>query len=566
MKKVLVIVSVMALATAVWATAPYPGHDYVLPYDYYVPMYDTSINPLLMRFNYLYEFRQIADFCAAWQLDDIDSADHGGMIEAESGELWNVIQTDNTQEAIWVWSRYGELTGDTARYRDNIEKAWFYCENFPAWLEENDYGEYYRAHNCAWGIAAEERYREVYADDGWTWYRDSCAEFMKVMPSDLGAGGKINRFVTGWCAGWLYHHGVKMGDEAAKDSACSFSEKLLVDMEGAEEFRLKDEAWAMSAGTIVWGICNSVFKEDPTRGAEWVAANGQYLDTFQTWISSGRSWDNSWNVGFCNGHGAMYDISGNETYARHHRWLTHKLLSYDTDNDGGIPASTHEADTIDMSWVSTYLCMMGLDRLIGEVPQKDAGVLELVGLYDCAQIEAGSQIDLRAVVSNFGLDALNGISVVIEGDASGAGTADLEFLEADTVLLVEDWSVPDSALLVVTINHPADEDEANNTLTVRLNKAGITEVVPVSIAGLDIRYLNGGDIGISYSLKNADRGKLAVYSADGRKVKGFDLETWEGTLVWDKRDKEGIQVSKGVYFIKLTGTGVAVSKKIAILH
>ncbi|MBD3285919.1 hypothetical protein GF359_05515 [candidate division WOR-3 bacterium] len=565
MKKILVLMTVITLAVPIWATAPHPGDDYVLPdYYYNVPMIDTSINPLLMRFNYLYEFRQIADFCAFWQLDDADSADHGGMIEAETGELKDIIQTDNTQEAIWVWSRYGELTGDTSRYRENIDKAWFYCENFPAWEEEGDPGQdYYRAHNCAWGIAAESRFRNVYGDNSKGWYRDSCVSYIETHPLSLSS--KLNRLVTGWCAGWLYYYTTEFRDGVALDSALAHSHRLLEKINEAPQFHLSDEYWAMSAGTMVWGISNSYFQENMSEGIDWVAENGHYLDTFQVWKPSGRSWDNSWNVGFCNGHGAMYDISGDEKYARHHKWLAHKLLSYDTDDDGGIPATTKDTDTTDMSWVSTYLCMMGLDRLIGEVPDFDAGVLELVDIYDGKQIEVGTVIDLKAVVSNFGLGDMSGVSVELEG--LGSGSADLGFLEADTVVLVEGWEVPDSAVLRVTINHADDENDTNDTLTVRLNKAaGIGEDRPESIAGLDVGYASGGDIRISYSLKGAHGYKLSVYSADGRLVRSFDVLSETGSIIWDGRCKDGSQVSAGVYFFNLKTSDGAITRKTTLLE
>jgi len=204
MKRAVFIVA--GLVSALYATAPMRPGGYPRP-PRPVPLAQDTIDPLDLRFNYLYEFAQIAQFCVDWQLDDPDSAEHGGMIEAESGDLWDVIQTDNTQEAIWVWCRYGELTGDTARFRENIEKAWFYCENFPAWKEEGNMGDdYYRDHNCAWGVAAEQRYRAVYGDDSYEWYRDSCADYMMHHPLNIltkttassPAGVRDGCIPTGW--------------------------------------------------------------------------------------------------------------------------------------------------------------------------------------------------------------------------------------------------------------------------------------------------------------------------------------------------------------------------------
>ena len=45
----------------------------------------------------------------------------GGIVEGE--DYTSVVESDNTQEAIWIWSRYAELTGDYATYEPNINKA-----------------------------------------------------------------------------------------------------------------------------------------------------------------------------------------------------------------------------------------------------------------------------------------------------------------------------------------------------------------------------------------------------------------------------------------------------------
>ena len=60
------------------------------------------------NYNYFFEMKQIASFLAGWQMEDPGSPDYGGMIEAEAGDLADVIQTDNTLEAIitcpWICS------------------------------------------------------------------------------------------------------------------------------------------------------------------------------------------------------------------------------------------------------------------------------------------------------------------------------------------------------------------------------------------------------------------------------------------------------------------------------
>lgn len=559
----MLILGVMIVAGVLHATVPIKEGDYPYSFDSRVFFPDT-LDPLRLRFNYLYEFAQISQFCADWQLNDPDSVDHGGMIEAESGPLRPVVQTDNTLEAIWVWCRYGELTGDTARFKDNITKAWVYCENFPAWREEGNPGDnYYRDHNAAWGVAAEQRFRTVYDDHSYTWYRDSCVEYLKAHP--LNVFSKINRFVNGWCAGWLYRYGVEANDLEAMDSACSLADTLLGWLENmTPQYGLTEEGWAMSAGTMVWGICNSAFQRDSLRGQAWIAENGRYLDTFQTWKNLDYySWDNSWNVGFANGHGAMYDVSHDETYARNHKWLAHRLLSYDTDADGGIMATTKDADTTDMTWVSLYLCMMGLDRLIGEVYARDVGPLEIIGIYDGDEIEPGTKVDIVAVVTNYGRALLSNVNVTLSGDASGSAASDIPFLGMDTITLVSDWTVPDSAVLVLTTSHSQDQNKANDTLLMRLNGAlpGVNEKPKATPdLYLQVSPVNNAMCRVSYNLANEVQGILNLYDILGARVHEESLIRNNGEVILNMTE-----LPRGVYFVQLETSSRWITKRIVLL-
>ena len=88
------------------------------------------------------------------------AADFGGIQEAE--DMTTVVETDNTQEAIWVWCRYAELTGDYTTYLTNINNAWTYCNANPAWLEGDTPTNYYTTYNVGWGMQAEMKYRQIY--------------------------------------------------------------------------------------------------------------------------------------------------------------------------------------------------------------------------------------------------------------------------------------------------------------------------------------------------------------------------------------------------------------------
>jgi hypothetical protein len=238
--------------------------------------------------------------------------------------------------------------------------------------------------------------------------------------------------------------------------------------------------------------------------------------------------------------------------------LTHKLLSYDTDNDGGIMASTQDADTTDMTWVSLYLCMMGLDRLIGEVYERDAGALEIIGLHDGIQIEPGTIMDIVAVVTNHGREPLSNVGVTLSSDASGSTTSDLEFQGADTITLVSDWLVPEEGTLTLAVSHPLDENPANDTLIVGVNKTVDVREEPIAspTLHLEVTTLTNGICHINYVFSESDAGRLALYDALGARIKRETLLANEGSLEWDISD-----LPAGIYFVRLdTGQESATSR------
>ncbi len=98
----------------------------------------------------------------------------------------------------------------------------------------------------------------------------------------------------------------------------------------------------MSTGTALWGVCNSVFRADPAAGAEpGSPPTASYLHVWQDYYSvPGYDWDSSWNVAFGNAHFAVSEITGNAAYWDNGKLVIDALLSYDTDDDGGIIAES----------------------------------------------------------------------------------------------------------------------------------------------------------------------------------------------------------------------------------
>jgi hypothetical protein len=440
------------------------------------------------NYNYIYELAEIASFLADWQLDDPDSADHGGMIEAEAGDLGDVIQTDNTLEAIITWCRYGMAFGDTLTYGENVRRAWEYCWRFPAWEEEGAAGaDYYRNHNCAWGVWAATAYEDAYGTNEHASYAETCATYMVEHPMPFPTSGNykwINQFVTGWMAGNLYAYAQVVGDQALADTAVGMGNRVRNWLEQDPATNLAEERWAMSSGTAVWGVCSSVFLDDPQAGAQWVATYGPMVDTFQPWrnLPSDYGWDNAWNVAYANAHNAMYLVADDPQYAANFQALTDTLLSYDTDNDGGIPATTKDPVTEDMTWVSSYLWLMGVYGVATHLPEIDAGVLQLAASAHNPPFHAGDSAAVVCTYSNFGWTPQQAVEAHLtltdpSGIASALGwTFDMDL--GGNALVEACWPLSQSGTyyLVADASCAGDGSPENDTLALWIDVLPVVEV------------------------------------------------------------------------------------------
>lgn len=373
----------------------------------YVRPYPSSGFP---QFSYPAEFYQIAEFLSLWQVSDPSSPDYGGMIEAEAGPLGDVIQTDNTQEAIVVWCKYAQISEDSLTFKPNIDAAWVYVMNYPAYNEEGSPGDdYYRNHNCAWGVWANMLYETVYGDQQYRWYADSCANYMaKHQMQVFTPNSNLNAFVMGWMAGNLYQYALYRNNAAWKDSALVIANKVLEWANTDPLTNLSDYTWAMSSGTAVWGLCRSLFQENPQLGISWIQQNSSYLPTYFDNTNGGTYiWDNAWNVALANAYAAMYQLINLPEYDEKQHWLTDYLLSLDTDDDGGIVANKWHPDTEDMSWVSAYLNMMGVANRFWTTVQQDGGIVSFLQPDSLQLLVPGDSIICQIKVANFGWEPLN---------------------------------------------------------------------------------------------------------------------------------------------------------------
>jgi len=423
------------------------------------------------HFPYIAEFLQIAQFMAQWQVTDTSSADFGGMIEAESGDLGDVIQTDNTQEAIVVWCQYAKLTGDTSTYRNNIADAWTYIMNFPAYDEEGDPGDhYYRDHNCAWALWGNYWYETIYSDTSYRWYSDSCATFMANHQLDVfDPTSSRNAFVMGWMAGNLYDYSKWRSNSTWTNAAVVMGNKVINWLNADPVNNFNDYTWAMSSGTCVHGVINSVFQEDSLAGITWIQNNAQYLPVYFDNINPGSYvWDSSWNVALANAYRAMYTHTQDNQYNTYHQMLTDTLLALDVDNDGGITANKNHPPNEDMTWVSAYLDVMGVDFRIDPSITIDAGVINIYEPNDTWTYIIGDTIGISATVANFGFQDLPNVTVTLYANSILATDTiiNLNFSEIKTIEIPHIYIIQNSGSLEIKAEVIAagDQNSINNII------------------------------------------------------------------------------------------------------
>jgi hypothetical protein len=304
-----------------------------------------------------------ADFIVTMQVSDTLLATYGGMREGE--HMLGVIQTDNTSESIWLWSRCYDRSGvDT--YHDNIDAAWEYCMNFPAYAEEGGDDRvtgYYRVYNCGWALRAEMEYRRVYGDTTYSAYADSCASYLCHNPMYLyvpvGMYKRLNGMIMGWAIGNLYDYGVDVGNATYMAKALDYADSVKTWAEiNPNKFHWKE--WAMGGGAVMWGLVNSHFKDDPTGVETWLETYVPYLDTE---VDSSQ-YQNAWRGWAALGHSSAIEIVASDIWCANFKHLADTLVLNDGDLDGGIPVTDPEPDDQDQSWVTNYLGFMCMDKLI----------------------------------------------------------------------------------------------------------------------------------------------------------------------------------------------------------
>ncbi len=333
--------------------------------------------------DYLFDFERAAWFIASLQVSDTLSANYGGIREGE--HLPDIIQTDNTSESIWIFTRYYDVSGNDS-ILTHLDASWDYVLSHPAYNEEGGdetYGGYYRYYNCGWALRAGLLFEEVLGDTSHRPYVDSCANYLSTHTlSRLGQVpflDNVNPPVLAWGAGNLRRYGEARGDSLWLKRGWRRGQRAKGWVEGDPSI-LGTEEWAMSGGAVMWGLLESYFREFPAEESLWVATYSSFMDT----LSDPGTWENAWQGWYAFGEKRLEESTGDPIWGNRHLALTDYLVGFDdTDQDGGIMANPAENDTMDQGWVTAYLGVMCLDLVmdvatgvqeVRDAPRPHAGI------------------------------------------------------------------------------------------------------------------------------------------------------------------------------------------------
>ncbi|MFZ0033356.1 MAG: hypothetical protein WAK60_00015, partial [Sedimentisphaerales bacterium] len=311
---------------------------------------------------------------AAWLTGQQQAS--GGIQEGE--DYTTAVETDNTQEAIWIWSRYAELTGDYTTYQTRINNAWTYCLANPAWLEGGSLGNplpYYSTYNIGWGLLAEMKYRQVYQGRAGyvdhSSYATSCANaLVSYTPSTTALPDAL---CTGIACGALYQYGLNVGSAAYRARAVVLGGNVRTWLGTTSNFSA--ESWAVSGGIAVWGVMNSYYKDpnNASGAAAWAETANTYMPA-----NAMNNVTNNYEYGmdgwYAWGHYALSQIRGADSFTKYNN-VINKILDSDNDHDGGIRQGLTYIDTSDYAW-ATDIPQFGINYgLIGTTTYTISGTI-----------------------------------------------------------------------------------------------------------------------------------------------------------------------------------------------
>lgn len=410
--------------------------------------------------------------------------DFGGMREGETGSLYTIIQTDNTQEAIVVWSNAKRIAQNDTLFTTEISRAWIYNRQWPAWLEEGGNNSYYRSHNSGWGLAATMAYIIATGDSSVIGYGDSCANYIQNFP--VVWSSNTNRNAEGIATGALAQYARWRNSQQSQrwlDTALVRGQRLREWIESNPTAVLRQsESWALSGGCAFWGVLHSICVQNPTFGISWVNQYGQFMEA----RPGAGMWANAWATWYGHAHTAAFAFTNSMMFLDSAVTVTDYLLDQDVDVDGGIPATVGDPQNQDQSWVSSYLCWMLLDPLIPLTGyETDLGVTAIQQPRGLLGI--GDSIRCSFSIVNFGRQSMIP-SLYIRYGSSSNTLQTLSFADTDSLVsnqrrtFTRNLGIASAESLIIRIRIAnIDSNSSNDSMTL-LRTVSPAYSIPISIS------------------------------------------------------------------------------------
>jgi hypothetical protein len=339
---------------------------------------------------------------------DAAPCNYGGIIEVQSGPGNAIIQSDNTQEAVWIWSWQRQLAADTS-YGPQIADAFEFLSVFPGWLKwegTGDHGpDYYSIYNCAWGVRAVVELEKASGDTSHHGYGDMCAAHIDQYAKTIAQEGKLMDVATAaFAASGLWIWGQAQGDAALQQSAVDIGTVAKAWIDAAPS-RVSSQVWAVTGAAVFDGVLGSYMMGHPDELAPWVQ---QVAPLLGGWIDESTPADpNDW-TDWRNAHAAWNMIAqfdtgtvlGEDGSGMHNQIavdIFSKLVAQDTQGNGAIPGSQQrENDHEDETWITAYLVYFGMRPLLADMGcEVGAGGSDPLGMFTLGLVGASALVLVR---------------------------------------------------------------------------------------------------------------------------------------------------------------------------
>ncbi len=360
---------------------------------------------------------------------------YGGEIEVQTGPGNAIIESDNTQESIWIWSTQKALAGDGS-FSPQIANAFEFLNVFPGylkWQETGDPGpDYYSVYNCGWGVRAVLAYEAAFGDTSHHGYGDMCAAHIATNAATVAGSGKVIDVATAaFGASGLWLWGTAQGDATLQQTAASIGgvAKAWLD---ANPGAVALETWAITGGAVYDGVLGSYMKAHPSELVPWVTTMapmlGGWIDESMPAVPNDwTDWRNAhaaWNMLAQFDTGLVLGEDGTGPHNQIALGIYSKIVAQDVQGNGGVPGSQQRQSAMeDESWITAYMAYFGLRPFLADMAL-DAGAPE-AGAADASSDAARDATTATgdAGAKEAGTDAAFVIATTPSGSSGGCSLA-----------------------------------------------------------------------------------------------------------------------------------------------